>query len=304
MFHIFSKFTKPNFSPKRLFTGLLLLLFISACFFNSLNHGFTKKPEVSISVHSRSIPDISAQQAVLINAGSGEILFSRNAEEKAFPASTTKILTALITIETLEKYHSDITQTVKIPAEAVGAEGSSIYLKAGESVSIEDLLYGLMLRSGNDAAEALSIIIGGTKDNFVKLMNDRALEMGCKNTHFTNPSGLFDENHYTTAKDMSLIAQTSMKNETFRTIAAAQSWCGSRDKESYNTFTNKNKVVFQYKGGNGIKIGYTKASGRTLAASALRGDVQLICVVMNAPDWFNDSYKLMDYGFSLSGSQL
>lgn len=245
------------------------------------------------------VPSISAGQAVLIDAGSGKVLYERNASEKAYPASTTKIMTALITIETAQNLQSPLTQTVKIPPEAVGIEGSSIYLAPDEEVSIEDLLYGLMLRSGNDSATALAWIIGGTQENFIEMMNKRAAEIGCTNTHFLNPSGLYDDNHYTTAMDMALIAKAAMENETFRTISAAKSWEAHRAPDKYNSFYNKNKVVHQYDGGNGIKIGYTKASGRTLVASAQRDGTQLICVVMNAPDWFNDSYKLMDYGFSL-----
>lgn len=244
-------------------------------------------------------PSISAKQAILMDASTGKIIFERNSCSKAYPASTTKIMTALLTIETVEKLHSDLTQKVKIPPEAVGVEGSSIYLAPEESVSIEDLLYGLMLRSGNDAATALAIIIGGNQDNFVDMMNARAKEIGCTNTHFLNPSGLFDEEHYTTAADMALIAQTAMKNETFKKIVAAETWEASRPPDKYNYFYNKNKVVHQYEGGNGIKIGFTKASGRTLVASAERNKRQLICVVLGAPDWFNDSYKLMDYGFSI-----
>lgn len=244
-------------------------------------------------------PSISAKQALLMDASTGEILYEKDSTSKAYPASTTKIMTALLTIETVEELHSDLTQKVKIPAEAVGVEGSSIYLAPEEAVSIEDLLYGLMLRSGNDAATALAGIIGGNQDNFIEMMNSRAKEIGCKNTHFLNPSGLFDEGHYTTATDMALIAQTAMKNETFKKIAAAETWEASRAPDKYNYFYNKNKVVHQYEGGNGIKIGYTKASGRTLVASAERDGKQLICVVMGAPDWFNDSYKLMDYGFSI-----
>lgn len=247
--------------------------------------------------HELLPPTVSAKSAILFNARTGDIIYEKGKDDKAYPASTTKILTALITIETLEKYHSDISQKVKVPKEAVGVEGSSIYLKPNEEITIEDLLYGLMLRSGNDAATALAYIIGGTEENFVDMMNVRASELGCKNTHFTNPSGLFDENHYTTAFDMALISQAAMKNETFRTISAAQNWQSSRTTEDYPFFTNKNKVIFQYEGGNGVKIGYTEKSGRTLVASALRDETQLICVVMNAPDWFNDSYKLMDYGF-------
>ncbi|MBN7773058.1 D-alanyl-D-alanine carboxypeptidase family protein [Clostridium aminobutyricum] len=251
---------------------------------------------------NRTVPSISANQAVLMDGTSGEILYEKNAETKAYPASTTKIMTALLTIERVEELHSDLTQKVKIPADAVGVEGSSIYLAPGEAVSIEDLLYGLMLRSGNDAAVALADIIGGNQEHFAEMMNERAQELGCKGTNFLNPNGLYDDNHYTTAYDMALIAKEAMKNETFRRISAAESWEASREPDKYNYFYNKNKVVHQYEGGNGVKIGYTKASGRTLVASAERDGRLMICVVMGAPDWFNDAYALMNYGFEADES--
>lgn len=273
----------------------MLLLSAIACFalFLLQLHSYVRETSVM------PVPNISANQAVLLDAQTGEILYEKNAQEKAYPASTTKIMTALLTIETVENLKSDITQQVKIPAEAVGVEGSSIYLAPDEKVTIEDLLYGLMLRSGNDSAVALAGIIGGTQDHFVDMMNLRARELGCTNTNFLNPNGLFDENHYTTALDMALISKAAMKNEAFAKISATKEWQAHREPDKYNYFYNKNKVVHQYDGGNGIKIGYTKASGRTLVASAKRNDTQLICVVMGAPDWFNDSYALMDYGFSL-----
>ena len=225
------------------------------------------------------------------------ILYEKSADEKAYPASTTKIMTALVTLENLEKYDSPITQTVEVPAEAAGVEGSSLYLAAGEKISMEDLLYGLMLVSGNDAATALACIIGGTQENFVSMMNDKAAELHCSSTHFTNPSGLFDEDHYTTARDMAVIAREAMKDPTFRKIVAAKDHKAQRTDSDYLTFHNKNKTIFQYDGGTGIKIGYTQASGRTLVASAERDGRSMICVVMSAPDWFQDAYKLMDYGF-------
>ncbi|MFR4798916.1 MAG: D-alanyl-D-alanine carboxypeptidase family protein, partial [Lentihominibacter sp.] len=141
---------------------------------------------------------ISAGQAILIDGNTGKVLYEKAADEKAYPASTTKIMTALITLETLEKYDSPLNQKVKIPALAEGVEGSSIYLKSGEEISIEDLLYGLMLVSGNDSAVALAEIIGGSQEKFVEMMNDKASKLHCDNTHFANPNGLFDENHYTT----------------------------------------------------------------------------------------------------------
>ncbi len=247
--------------------------------------------------HGTGAPGISASSAIVIDTEDGSVLYEKNAEQKAYPASTTKIMTAMLTLETLAELKSPLDQKVKIPKEAVGVEGSSIYLAADEEVRIIDLLYGMMLRSGNDAATALAIIIGGSTENFAAMMNARAAEIGCTGTNFLNPSGLYDDNHYTTAYDMAMIAKEAMENETFREIAAASDYTAERAADKYNYFYNKNKTVHQYEGGNGIKIGYTKASGRTLVASAERGERQLICVVMNAPDWFNDAYALMDYCF-------
>ena len=242
---------------------------------------------------------VSAGQAILIDGDTGKVLYEKAADQRAYPASTTKIMTALLTLETLEKYDSPIGQKVEVPAEAAGVEGSSLYLKAGENISIEDLLYGMMLVSGNDSAVALSCIIGGTQEHFIEMMNQRAKELGCSGTHFINPNGLFDEEHYTTARDLAVITREAMKNKTFRKIVAAKEWNADRPDSTYRHFTNKNKTVRQFDGGNGVKIGYTKASGRTLAASASRDGKNIICVVMSAPDWFQDAYRLMEYGFDV-----
>ncbi|MDO4545425.1 MAG: D-alanyl-D-alanine carboxypeptidase, partial [Bacillota bacterium] len=172
-----------------------------------------------------------------------------------------------------------------------------LYLAAGEEISIEDLLYGLMLVSGNDAAVALACTIGGNEEHFVELMNGKAQQLGCSNTHFVNPNGLFDENHYTTVRDMALIAREAMTHKTFRRIVATKDWTAQREESTYLSFHNKNKTVHEFEGGTGIKIGYTESSGRTLVASSERDGKTMICVVMSAPDWFNDAYKLMDYGF-------
>ena len=243
---------------------------------------------------------ISAGQAILIDGNSGKVLYEKNADEKAYPASTTKIMTAMITLETLRKHGSPIEQIVEVPDHAVGVEGSSLYLKAGEKISIEDLLYGLMLVSGNDAATALAEIIGGSEETFVEMMNEKAQELGCRETHFINASGLFDEEHYTTARDMAAIGFEAMKDPDFRKIVSATSHVSNRETKDYTNFYNKNKTILQYDGGTGIKIGYTTDSGRTLVASSTRGDKSMICVVMSAPDWFNDAYRLMDYGYSIT----
>ncbi|HVI41986.1 MAG TPA: D-alanyl-D-alanine carboxypeptidase family protein [Anaerovoracaceae bacterium] len=238
-------------------------------------------------------PEVSARNAILIEANSGEVLYEKNAEEKAYPASITKIMTALLAIE-----NGTLDKKVKISENAAGVEGSSIYLAPGEMISLRDLVYGLMLRSGNDAAIAISEEIGGSTNNFVIMMNKKARELGACNTNFMNPNGLHDPEHYTTAKDMALIARAAMKNAEFKKVAATKSWVTDRGEGKYNYFYNKNKVVYQYNGGTGIKIGYTKAAGRTLVASSERDGMELICVVMNAPDWFQDTYKLMDYAYS------
>lgn len=249
---------------------------------------------------------ISAAGAILINGETGEVLFESNADEKLYPASTTKIMTALVVLDVCRELGVGLDSHVIVPEEAEGVEGSSLYLEAGEEISLEELMYGLMLQSGNDAAVALAICVGGTQKIFIDKMNAKAKELGCTDTHFTNPNGLFDEDHYTTARDLARIAREAMKNEAFREIVKAEKWEGAADhiadqdgKTSGRAFVNKNKTVFQYEGGNGIKIGYTRASGRTLVASAQRGDVFLIAVVLRDSNWFQDAYGMMDYGFTL-----
>ncbi len=255
--------------------------------------GFSAPAYGEETAEQQSPPEISAQTAIMIEANSGEVLYEKNAEQKAYPASITKIMTALLAIE-----NGTLDNKVEVSDNATGVEGSSIYLETGEKISLRDLVYGLMLRSGNDAAIAISEEIGGSTENFVILMNKKARELGAFNTHFVNPNGLHNPDHYTTARDMALIAMAAMKNPEFKKVAAAKSWVTDRGSGKYNYFYNKNKVVYQYDGGTGIKIGYTKAAGRTLVASSERNGMELICVVMNAPDWFQDTYKLMDYAFS------
>ena len=239
-----------------------------------------------------SAPSISAQNAILIDGKTGEVLYEKDADAKGYPASTTKIMTALVALDICHQYDIGMETELTVPDEAVGVEGSSIYLKSNEKRTVENLLYGLMLRSGNDAATALAICLGGNAENFINKMNETAADLQCMSTNFVNPSGLFDENHYTTARDLACIAKKAMENDTFRQIVSASQW---------ETYYNKNKTISQYEGGTGIKIGYTEKSGRTLVASATRGDVDLICVVLNDGNWFNDAYALMDYGFALKG---
>ncbi len=251
----------------------------------------------AVSQTKISPPSVSASSAVLIDEN-GEVLYEKNADEKSYPASTTKIMTALVTLEKLDELGLDKKSEIIVPEEAVGIEGSSIYLKKGERLTIEELLYGLMLQSGNDSAAALAACMGGSLGEFVSMMNERAAALGCSGTHFTNPSGLYEENHYTTASDLAKIAHEGMKREDFREIVRAKDW---QSEDGSRSFHNKNKTVFQYEGATGIKIGFTKASGRTLVASAERDGRQMIAVVLRDGNWFNDAYALMDYGFEQGG---
>lgn len=235
-------------------------------------------------------PPISAQAAILIDRESGRVLLEYNPHIKLPMASTTKIMTALVALE-----NGELEKSIEIDENAVGIEGSSIYLYEDETISLEDLLYGLMLRSGNDSAVAIANHIGGDLEGFANMMNNRAKELGANNSNFTNPHGLFDENHYTTAYDLGLITKTAMGMEKFREISQSKTWKAKRGKN--NLFYNKNKTLWEYNGGDGVKTGYTIRSGRCLVTSATRNGMQLISVVLNDRNWFEDCYDLMDYGF-------
>ncbi len=235
-------------------------------------------------------PDISAQSAVLIDAQSKRILASYNPYIKLPMASTTKIMTALIALE-----RGKLTEEIKIDRNAVGIEGSSIYLEEGEIITLEDLLYGLMLRSGNDSAMAIANYIGKDIEDFIKLMNYMAKKIGAENTNFMNPHGLHDDNHYSTAYDLALITAKAMELEKFSEIVSSKTWKADRNKN--NIFYNKNKTLWEYEGGDGVKTGYTTRAGRCLVTSATRNGTKLIAVALNDGNWFNDCYKLMDYGF-------
>ncbi len=235
--------------------------------------------------------NVKGEGVILMDVNSGRILYEHNSYEKLPMASTTKIMTALVALD-----NGNLKDVVTIEKNSVGIEGSSIYLYEGEKITLEDLLYGLMLRSGNDAAIAIANHIGGSVDGFIKLMNEKSREIGAMNTNFTNPHGLSGKNHYTTTYDLTIITREAFKYEAFRKIVGTQSWVANRSKNNY--FYNKNKTLWQYEGGDGVKTGYTKMAGRCLVSSATRNDLQLIATVLNDGDWFNDCYQLLDYGFS------
>lgn len=233
---------------------------------------------------------LSGDNYILMEEQSGRILVENNAYNEMPMASTTKIMTALLAIEL-----GDLEEYVEITEESAGVTGSSIYLEKDEKIKLEDLIYGLLLRSGNDASVAIAIHVSGSVDDFVKEMNSRAREIGANNTNFTNPHGLHDVNHYSTAYDMALITREALLNEQFSTIWGSKSFTSERAKN--NHFVNKNKTLWEYDGGDGGKTGYTSDSGRCLVSTAIRDDMRLIAVSLNASDWFNDNYKLFDHGF-------
>ena len=239
-------------------------------------------------------PVISAEGAVLVMGENAKVVYEKDADKKLYPASTTKIMTALVTLEIMEEINASMDSIITVPKEAIGIEGSSVYLKEGEVVTVEELLYGAMLQSGNDAATALAISFGGTEEKFIERMNQKAKEIGCTCTKFVNPTGLFDENHFTTARDLALISTQAMRNDIFREIVASEEWTSEKNGK---TFVNKNKTIKEYDGATGVKIGYTKKSGRTLVSSAKKNDIELIAVLLNDPNWFQDAYSMLDYGF-------
>ena len=231
---------------------------------------------------------ISAQKAILLDAQTGRVLYEKDADSRSLIASTTKIMTALLICE-----QCNVLDRMKIPKEAVGIEGSSMYLQEGEVLSLQELLYGLMLRSGNDAAVALAIYCGGTVEGFAGMMNDKARQLGLTGTHFENPNGLDSPGHYSTARDLAVLTAYAMKNPIFcQTVSTKTVRVGNR------TMQNHNKLLWRVEGADGVKTGYTKAAGRILVSSACREGRRLICVTINDGNDWADHAKLLDNGFS------
>ncbi len=249
---------------------------------------------VFLNITSLNSYAISAKSAVLIDSQSGRVLYEHNSYEKLPMASTTKIMTGLLACES-----GMLNENVKASAFASGTEGSSLWLKIGEEQSLENLTYGLMLKSGNDAAVAIAEYLGGSTTAFALLMNKRAREIGALNTNFENPHGLDSEGHYTTAYDLALIAREAMKNKKFREIVSTKTYSIPMEGEKWDrALKNHNKMLWRYDGCNGVKTGFTKHCGRCLVTSAKRDGKELVCVTLNAPSDWNDHTQLLDYGFN------
>ena len=237
---------------------------------------------------STQVEALSAKKAIVLDAQTGRVLYAQGENDQSLIASTTKIMTALIVCE-----QCNVLDRMKIPAEAVGIEGSSMYLKEGEVLTLQELLYGLMLRSGNDAAVALAIYCGGTVEGFAQLMNDKAHRLGMENTHFVNPNGLDAPGHYSTAKDMAILAAYAMENPIFRqTVSTKSVTIGTR------VLQNHNKLLWRVDGADGVKTGYTKAAGRILVSSTTRQGRRIIVVTIDDPNDWQDHEKLIEEAYS------
>ena len=233
--------------------------------------------------------ETSAASAILVEAESGRVLYEHNADDRRLIASTTKLMTALVA---LESGHG-LDEEVVIEEADTRTEGSSLYLRVGETISLETLLYGLLLHSGNDAALAVARYCGGSVEDFVAEMNAKAAELGMTDSRFANPNGLNDEQHYSTARDMARLARACMDNETLSEIVSTKSTAmGGR------VFQNHNKLLWQYEGCVGMKTGYTELAGRTLVSAARRDDMTLIAVTLNDPNDWADHKAMYDYGFA------
>lgn len=235
----------------------------------------------------------NAYASSLIDVESGRILYSSNGDVETRIASLTKIMTAIVAIE-----QGNLADSVKISNRAAGKEGSSIYLRAGEQMSLLNLLYGLMLRSGNDAATAIAEHVGGSEAGFVYLMNEKAEHLGLKHTQFRNPHGLDDEGHYSSANDMAILTAYALKNKIFAEIVKTEFRKAPNPNEKWDyAWRNKNKMLNLYEGADGVKTGYTKKAFRCLVSSATRNGQQLVAVTLNDGDDWRDHGQLLDFGF-------
>ncbi|MFC4808444.1 D-alanyl-D-alanine carboxypeptidase family protein [Paenibacillus sp. GCM10023250] len=235
-----------------------------------------------------------AESAALIDVESGRLLYSYHGDKPMLIASLTKIMTAIVAIE-----HGKLSDMVETSVRAAGKEGSSIYLRRGEKMSLHNLLYGLMLRSGNDAATAIAEHVGGSEEGFVHLMNDKAEMLGLANSHFMNPSGLDAEGHYGSANDLAKLTAYALKNPVFKEIVKTKRKSAPNPNDQWDyLWMNKNKMLSLYEGADGVKTGYTKKALRCLVSSASRGGQQLVAVTLRDSDDWNDHQRMLSYGFN------
>jgi len=249
----------------------------------------------NIALAETKFEKISAESAILMEVTTGRILYEKNAEKPMRIASLTKIMTAILAIESC----GNLNEKVIVSKNAVNEDGSSIYLKENDVITLNDLLFGLMLRSGNDAANVIAEHIGGTIENFVYMMNQKAKYLGMQKTKFCNPHGLDEKDNFSTAKDLAILTSYALQNKAFQQIVETKIKKVHFEGEDWDrVWINKNKMLTLYEGANGVKTGYTKLARRTLASSATKNGMQLVTIVLNAPDDWHDSQMLLDYGFN------
>lgn len=245
-------------------------------------------------------PQIGAVAAVVIDQASGKVLYEKDMNAEHYPASTTKVLTALLTLENM-----DIDDKITLPEDFINVGETNIGLQAGARQTVEELLMALMLYSANDAGQALAIGVAGTEESFVELMNQRVAALGLEHTHFSNPHGLHNESHYTSAYDLAMIARVAMENPEFRRIVTTESFTVRKLNGGENfTVGNRNSLLSQYEYADGIKTGYTRQAGNCIVASATKNDMQLIVVVLNSPNIYEESRELLEWGFANSQHNL
>lgn len=239
-------------------------------------------------------PSVRAASAVLVGVGSRRVLWEKDGRVRRAPASTTKIMTALAVVE-----RGGLDEMVTVSPRAAATSGSTVWLSAGETLSVQDLLYGLLLTSGNDAAVALAEHVAGSVDDFARLMNEEARAIGATDTHFRNPHGLDEPGHYTTARDLALIAARALQEPLVARIVATKratiAWPGH---EVDRALRNKNRLLWEYEGADGVKTGFTDEAGKCLVASATRGGLHLVAVVMGSPDIWGAAAAILNYGFA------
>lgn len=237
----------------------------------------------------------SAKGMCVIEKNTGEVLYSKNMDLRLANASTTKVVTAITVIENCK----NLDETITVSDLSIGVEGTSIYLRKNEQIKVRDLLYGLMLRSGNDSACALACHVGGSLENFVGMMNNMVNKLGLKNSHFMNPHGLDEEGHYTSAYDLARITAYALNNPTFKEIVSTKQHVIPQTNVSETRYlTNKNKLLNSLTGCVGVKTGYTNKAGRCLVSACERGGMTLVCVVLNCGPMFEESANLMLKGFN------
>lgn len=237
--------------------------------------------------------DLSALSAIIYCKETGDVIFEKNSSQSLSMASTTKIMTSVIALESNTPYRE-----IEITSEMVNVEGTSSGLRAGDKITLIDLVYCMLLESGNDAANSVALAIGGSFEGFAQMMNEKAAQIGMLNTSFVTPSGLDDENHYTTAYDMALLTAYALDNEDFAAICSQSSHTVSFvDSDKQVSLSNHNRLLDEYEDCIGVKTGFTKKSGRCLVSAAERNGITIIAVTLNAGDDWNDHKKMLDYGF-------